>query len=235
MDMRARLTTPILAATLAATLPAAARGQTVVTDPGVVYTATALTGFATTGNDMGGMTVTAHFTNGSSSSASWGDLGGGIWGAETLAFRLGLGGGSDTYTSPWQLLDLSGLGIDRLLIHGAPGKTVFDVVPDPFLTDGSAQGNPFSIVGGDVFGTVATYRNLVRIGGAAPLADLFETLDISFQKSVGPNGMQFIADTDNIGVRGTITQTPEPATFGLLAAGAAGLLGVQWRRRRATA
>ena len=237
--MRARLTTPLLAttlaATLAATLPAAARGQAVVTDPGAVFTATALTGFATTGNDMGGMTVVARFTNGGFSSATWGDLGGGMWGAETLAFRLALAGGADTYTAPWQLLDLSGLGIDRLLIHGAPGKTVFDVVPDPWLTDGSAQGNPFSIVGGDVFGTVATYRNLVRIGGAAPLGDLYETLDVSFQKAVGPNGLQFIADTDNIGVRGTITQTPEPATFGLLAAGAAGLLGVQWRRRRATA
>lgn len=233
--MRARLTTRALAVTLAATLPAAAGAQTVVTDPGVQYNATVLTGFATQGSDMGGMKVTAHFTSGASSSASWADLGGGSWGAQTGGFRLSLGGGSDTYSSPWQLLDLSGLGISRLEIQGAPGGTVFDMILDPALTPGSAAGSAFSILGGDLLGTTAVYRNLVGIGGAAPLGDLYEMLDISFQKAVGPNGVQFIADTDNIGRGGSVTATPEPATFGLLAAGAAGILGVQMRRRRATA
>jgi hypothetical protein len=230
--MRARFATRLAAVTLATAAAAPARSQTVVTDAGTAFVATALTGFATTGSEMGGLHARARFANGGTSDAIWSDLGGGVWGAENLAFSLRLGGASDTFSSPWQLLDLSGVGIVGLELNAAPGKTVFDILASPEVTPGSAAGRQIEIVGGDVFGTTATYRNWVGIGAVLPLGDLYETLDIAFQKVIGPNGVQFIADTDNVGARGTVTSTPEPATFALMALGAAAILGLEWRRRQ---
>jgi hypothetical protein len=233
--MTARFTLRLAAAIVAASWGAAARAQTVHTDPGTSYNATALTGFATTGSDMGGMKVTAFFTDGTESTQFWGDLGAGTWGVSDVAYSVLLSGAGDTYSEPWRLLDHTGLGISRLVLSGAPGRTVFDIIPDPWLTVGSAQGAPMLVVGGDVFGTTATYRNRVGVGGAAPLGDLWEMLDITFLKPIGANGMLFTTDTDNIGGRGTITATPEPATFGLIALGALAIVGADWRRRRASA
>lgn len=231
--MRAHLATRLLLTTLTAAGATGASAQTVSYDPGTTHHATALTGFATTGSGMGGMKVTAFFTDGSQSTQTWGDLGGGMWGVQNAAYAVLLGAAADSYTEPWRLLDNSGLGISRVVFNGAPGGTVFDVIPDPWLTDGSAQGRAVSVVPTDFPVTAAWYRNLVGIGAAAPLLDLYETLDMSFKYPVGPNGVQFIADTDNIGIRGTITSAPEPATFGLIAFGAAAIVAADWRRRRA--
>jgi hypothetical protein len=231
--MRAHLTSRLLAAAALTTVAARASGQVVVTDPGAPFVATALTGFATAGADMGGMTVTATFTDGTSAGGVWGDLGGGTWGVSLPQFSLTMPGVSDTFSDPWRLLGGAAggpLGIRRLVINAAPGRTVFDYINGAFLTPGSANGNPMAIVGGDLFGTVATYRNRVQIGAAAPLGDLFETLDITFQAPIGPNGLQFIADTDNIDRGGSITRTPEPATYGMLAFGLGALLLARRRR-----
>ena len=232
-----RLTARLLATGLALAAlraaPALAQPVPVVTDPGIVHNASALTGFATTGSEMGGMSVTAVFTDGTTAGGTWGDLGGGIWGVSTSQFSLTLGAASDTYTAPWRFqIDPDGLGINRLLLKGAPGLTVFDIIPDPWLTPGSAQGGALSIVGGNVYGAVATYRNLVGIWPNAPMGDLYETLDVTFDVQGGARFFEFVTDTDNIGKAGRITATPEPATFGLIAVGAAALLAADWRRRR---
>jgi hypothetical protein len=221
-----------LAALAMRTVPLVA--QTIHTQAGTTHNATALTGFATTGAEMGGMLVTAFFTDGTSQSGAWGDLGAGTWGVATPRFSLTLGAASDTYTAPWRFqIDPDGSGINRLLLRGAPGLTVFDIIADPdWLTPGSAQGREMAIVGGAPIGTVATYRNLVAISPNAPLGDLYETLDVTFDVQGGARFFEFVTDTDNIGKGGTITSTPEPATFGLIALGAVAIVGVEWRRRR---
>lgn len=233
--MRAPFTRQLAAAAVgAATAIAPAGAQVIVTDPGVPYVASALTGFATTGSEMGGLRVTAFFTDGTSDSGNWGDLGGGTWGVASPRFSLTLGAGDDTYTAPWRFqIDPDGLGINRLLLQGAPGKTVFDIIPDPnWLTPGSAQGRAMEIVGSPALGAVAKYRNLVGIFPNAPLGDLYETLDVTFDVQGGARFFEFVTDTDNIGKGGRITNTPEPATLGLMALGAVAILGVEWRRRR---
>ena len=230
--IRSRLAAALLAGAAAA--PASVAAQTIATDPGAPFVATALTGFATTANEMTGMQVTTYFSDGSSAAGAWGDLGAGLWGVSLPGFQLLLGDGVDTFGGAMTFLNLSGQGVTRLVLEGAPGRTVFDVLASPFGSDGSAQGRPMEIVGGDTFGTTATYRNIVSIGATPAFGDLFATLDITFAEpdDVGPNGFQFVADTDNVGFRGTVTQTPEPATFALMATGALALAGATRVRRR---
>ena len=232
--MRAHRITRALAAVLATAAAGAAPAQTVVTDVGVPYIASALTGFATSGSDMGGMAVTAFFTDGTSASGVWGDVGGGTWGVLTPQFGLTLGAGVDTWDGLWRLqIDPDGFGIARLVLNGSPGKTVFDIDDVGVGSAGSALGWPMTIDGGDSYNTTVKYRNVVSIGGAPFIGDLFETMDITFDVQGGARFLQFRADTDNIGVGDTMTRTPEPATYTMLAAGLGALLLAHRRRRTA--
>jgi hypothetical protein len=227
MSTRARITLASAALALsAATLPA----QVIATDPGVTFAASALTTFATNANEMGGLLVTAFFTDGSSGGGVWGDLGAGLWGVSLPSYTLQLPGVGDTFNTPWTFLNTSGAGLTRLVLNGAPGRTVFDILQGVEITPGSSVGRAMELIGGDPFGTTATYRNLVGIGVALPLGDLYETLDITFQTPFTGNALEFITDTDNVG-RGTVTQTPEPATYGMLAFGLAAMAAAARRRR----
>jgi hypothetical protein len=208
----------------AAALPA----QTVAIDPGVLFVTPAITQPIVSGNDMGGMLVTALFTDGTFAMGAWGDLGGATWGVSLPSFRLFLGADDPTIDSPWTFLNTSGAGVTRLLFHGSPGLTLFDMVPGLPDTPGSLVGAPFQLVGGDPFVTTATYRNLVSVGGALPVPDLFETLDVTFQTPVTLQTFQFSADTD---LAGRITAAPEPATVTLLAAGLLATAAAARRRR----
>jgi hypothetical protein len=210
----------------AAALPA----QVIVPVAGVPFVAAAVTQSAVRGDEMGGLHVTAFFTDGSSAAGAWGDLGGGFWGVSLPSYSLRLPGPADTFVMPWTFLNTSGAGLTRLILRGAPGGTVFDILPPNPITPGSAEGLAMQLIGGDPFGTIATYRNVVGIGAAPPLGDLFETLDITFQTPVTLTAIEFITDTDLVG---RITQTPEPATYAMLAFGLAATAAAVHRRRTA--
>jgi hypothetical protein len=210
----------------AATLPA----QIIATDAGVPFVAAAVTASDVTGSDMGGLLVTAFFTDGSSAAGAWGDLGAGLWGVTLPSFSLRLPGPANTFGTPWIFLNTSGAGLTRLVLNGAPGGTVFDILAPNPITPGSAEGRAMELIGGDPFVTTATYRNLVGIGAALPLGDLYETLDITFQAPVSLTAIEFITDTDLVG---RVTQAPEPATYGMLAFGLAAMAAAVRRRRAA--
>lgn len=71
------------------------------------------------------------------------------------------------------------------MLNGAQGKTVFDFDPDADVTPGSALGRPFEYVGADDrFSTLVVYRNAVSVGSVAPRGDLFETVEIIFQRPI---------------------------------------------------
>ncbi len=212
--------------------------QTIATDPGTTFEISGLTSFTTSGAGMSGMSVSAFFTDGSSTGGAWGDLGGGNFGVSNAFFSLAFASAGDTFGGPWTLMNLYGSGLNRLVLNGVPGRTVFDIDGTTSGTTGSALGRAFTVIGGDLNNSLATYRNQVRVTGEALMGDLFTTLDVSFRTALAGN-LQFQADTDNIPAGGFIrpdpTVVPEPATMVLFASGLVALGGARFARRRRSA
>jgi hypothetical protein len=247
-----RLTAVLLAAS--ALGAPALHAQTVATETGVVHNTRELATSATYGADMAGMRVTAHFADGAVLSTAWGDLGEGVFGASTARFRLAFPAQENT-GSPgsylWRLDNLWSGGLTRLILAGAPGRTVFDVNGEEELTPNSAYGIPlaFEPVGGEEItdspyarDARVTYRNAVALVGSTPLGDVFEEVDLVFGLALaGGDGVAFDLDTDSLAEGSALepdvepTVTPEPASLALVAGGlaAVGLVGA--RRRRSAA
>ena len=196
-----------------------------------------LTGFVTTGANMGGISVTAHFNNGSFEQLFWGATGRDAGGVVGTGWSLSLAG--DSFSSNWSFLNDGAGKLTRLVLDGSTGLTVFDKTEPHFGTDGSFSGLDFrSSLTGDS-GVVATYRRPVGVNGAGGVGDLFHIVDIDFS-GLQTNGTResftFVQDADNdsrlVPDDFNSRQAPEPtmlALFGLA------LLGVARARRRVRA
>ena len=86
--------------------PGALAAQTVSASNGTQFNTTGLSAFSTFGDELGGLLVTATFAGGSTSSGSFGSLGGGQFGVDNGLFRLSIGTG-DTFGADWTLTNLS--------------------------------------------------------------------------------------------------------------------------------
>lgn len=213
----------------------AANAQSLVVthNTGTINSTQALTGYATTGAMMDGMTVTAYFAGGGSETRAWTDLsatGGGVSGSMWSLSESG-----DTFSSNWSLIS-TGAVISKLVIDAGRGDSVFDTtfIGDVTGTDGSARGANFSISGANSWDIVATYQDTVALTGQAPVGDLFRTLTIDFSRGAAfrSGSLAFLADTDNLRFAGDIRPSvPEPETYGMLMAGL-GLIGAIARRRK---
>lgn len=136
-------------------------GQTVshIAFPGTEQEITDVSGFMTTGEDMGGMRVTAYFSADLSTSetVNWnsGGVGSGAGSAVGTGWRLDQSG--DTFDSTWRLapngvtapnLALYGLLLEGFLPSQDPVSvraTVFDRTDPFFGTDGTYRGNDLDI------------------------------------------------------------------------------------------
>ncbi len=201
---------------------------TVNFDAGDLYNTTALTGYGTYGDMMDGMLVTAYFTNGLSEAQSWADIAAGAGGVSGTDWSLNVYG--DTWNSDWTLTS-TGAEIDYLLIEGGPGNTMFDTDYDPTYIDlgtpGSANGYAFGNVrfSGADLDITATYSDLLGVGGAAPVGDLYLNLAIDFNEAFVNNSLRYRADADNSLFSGDINSVPEPASFQLVLLGILMLMG----------
>lgn len=241
------------AALALAVVPASA--QTIVVDNSSPFDASpGLTGYQTNFGDLGGMMVDWTFADGSTGSGVWGDLGFGFWGVDDSDFTLSGWGLLDTFFFDWSL---RAKNLSSFTLHAAPGLAVFDIWTNPVGSPGSSNGAPMDIEGlngcgflcfasGDQWNTVATYSNPVGIGGAAPVGDLYATLNVAFGTTFGTPNCQFFGDCtdydinfsqdmDNAPLGGSIgvpqETVPEPATMTLLATGLVGMAAARRRRK----
>ncbi len=242
-EMRRRYFLAVLATGVVLAAPPAMHAQTNTYSNGVEYITPELTGFATTGALMEDMLVTWTFAGGGTSFASWGDLGGGVWGVSVDGFEITLGEDDDTYTSVWSLANNTNNRLSSVRFNGAPGRTLFDcgwtgtectTLGDEIGTEGSALG--FSLfTSGDYAGSVSGfYTNRVRLAGESAVGDLFEQLTIQFDDILGAQGTyQWFADTDNSGLDQPPPRVvPEPSTGLLTVAGVISLLLLSRGRAR---
>jgi hypothetical protein len=233
----------VLLAIAVAIVPASqAAGQTLVTETGTPFVSTLSTAaFSTRGQDMGGMLVTAFFDGGASASGSWGFLGGAVWGVETSSFRLGHLAGNFTGAGFTFFLSNYGTsGLSRLVLSGAPGRTVFDLtIPGGEGTPGSSSGARLRIMEAALAANATvTYRNVVSVGASAPVGDIYEQVDLFLGTPLaGGQSLNFELDTDNLPFAAVITPAPttvpEPATWILVSFGLVVMGGARTLRRRA--
>lgn len=174
-----------------------------------------LAGFVTDGGIMDGMTVTAVFDDTSSEVAIWSATGLVSGAAPGTGWSLSQAG--DTFTLPWTLTNSSGKGIVELIIDAGAGDSLFDRDIPVGLpgTPGSALGNDFSVdASGDPFDITATYSDIVQVGGAAPIGDLYRRLFVGFVNSggytSGADPLLFVQDTDSILELGDLRPVPIP-------------------------
>lgn len=155
-------------------------------------TATTLTGFSTTGANMGGMNITVNFFNGTSQTAVWQYTGGAGGGAFGSGWSLTQSGNTfGTYKNPWRFSYTGGSSVSALTIDAFTGNTVFDNVFTQVITPGSADGWPFELSYG-----ARPDRHAYSVPIDISRGDLFGRLSLFWDRGFRGN-MGFLADTDS--------------------------------------
>lgn len=208
-----------------------ANSAVISTDLSTVVMVPGISQFTTDGADMAGMTVTVNFVGGSET-VQWAATGASS-GAATGASGWSISASGDTFnTNAWSA-DFGNLQVTSFVLDGTTGLTLFDRNFDPLPgTPGSADGRDFvsTLLNDD--DVLATYSNVVGIGAAPPVGDIFHILTVSFaevENGTISGAFDFTQDTDN-DIR---IQIPEPAMLPLFGLGLAGIAIISRKRSAA--
>jgi hypothetical protein len=199
-----------LAVALCAAFPVV--GQTVnhIAFPGTLHEISDISGFMTTGEDMGGMRVTAHFSAdlvAVTETVNWNPgVAGSLSGSATgTGWQLTQSG--DTFDSLWRLfgdgpnLTLFGLTIEGFMESDDPVSeraTVFDRISPFFGTDGSYRGHdldPFAFAGNWEHVRVSYIDEVDNLADPkpGPQKDVYRVLRLQFGRVVdAPPLPQFV-------------------------------------------
>lgn len=199
---------------------------------GTAVDVTGITGFSTLGSGMTGLSITATFVGGGSSSCVWAATTATAGGCGTALFTASLDG--DTFSSPWVVAATPGGSLIASLFFDGVGAgggtltsgTVFD------RTFGGLSGTAGTSTGSDASGTTAggdgaaNYQDIITILGAATSGDIYGRVLIRFADD-GISSANFVMDTDSVGLPGG--GVPEPSTWALFGSA---LLALGYARRR---
>ena len=210
-----------------------AASVTIVKDAGTLQNTTALTGFATTGADMDGMSLGITYGDGSTTTATWGDTG-----ISSGQASWGEGEGSlaligDSFSSAWNLIAQT--GITSILLDAGLGDSLFDTTfGGAEGTAGSALGKDFSVVSASTdYNITATYIDAIGVGGNAAVGDIYRYLLIDFGQRAFTGTLNFLQDTDSLLFAGDINPVPVPAAAWLFGSALLGFFGFSRRKTQA--
>ena len=194
---------------------------------GQVHETTGFSGVATTTADMVGVQVSVVFDSGATDQQTWTNTG-----VATSNWTISAGTGS-TYSSPFQLTNLTNDPIVSFRINTALTNTAFDANLFPSTT-GTANGRTLLEFGSFISASQdvdVSYFDQVQLSGDTPIGDIYAGLEVDFEDGFANSTFSFLADTDTSSslILPVVTSVPEPSSFAILAALT---IGVATRRRR---
>jgi hypothetical protein len=194
---------------------------TIVYDNTSQYSVPSITGYATNGAMMDGMTVQVNGGN----TYTWADIDSDSGGVSDPLIGFNLRADGDTFNdNAWTLDFYSDLEeLSSLLLDAVAGNSVFDLFHNGAVgTPGSSTGKNFATgYTGDI---TATYSGQVHVEGQPVSGDLYRYLLIEFERPF-TGTLQFTQDTDNV------SAVPIPAAAWLFGSGLAGLIGISRRKK----